>query len=504
MLRKVRITISIAAFLLLTYGFIDFTGVVNSCWIQKIQFGPSLFALSLISLLSIIVITLIFGRIYCSTLCPLGFFQDIFNWLAKKINRKKKYGYKRETKLLRWGILAILVIAWLTGLTIMVGLFEPYSAYGRIAYNIFRPIFIAGNNILAGIAEKVGIYSFYYISISIRSVAALIISTLTFVVIGFFSYKFGRSWCNIVCPVGTILGFFSKWSLFKIKIDTDKCNQCKLCNKNCKAYCIDVNNQCIDYSRCIGCFSCIDICNKNAITYSFSLKNRYKNRDFNSENKIDLSKRSFLKSALATASLLPASIESKATKMVNIKAAPALVPISPPGSISHNNMHKHCTSCHLCVSKCPSNVLVPALLEYGIGGFMQPVMKFDKGYCNYNCTICSQACPNGAIKPLSIENKHRTQPGFVIFEPDLCVVYVNETSCGACAEHCPTQAVKMIPWKGALTVPSINREICVGCGGCEFICPAHAIYVNGNAIHVEAKIEEQEAQEVLDDFGFGF
>ena len=90
MLRKIRITLSIISFLLLTYGFLDFAGVINSYWIQKIQFGPSLFAFSLITLLIIIVLTLIFGRIYCSILCPLGFFQDMFSWLARKINRKKK------------------------------------------------------------------------------------------------------------------------------------------------------------------------------------------------------------------------------------------------------------------------------------------------------------------------------------------------------------------------------------------------------------------------------
>lgn len=504
MLRKIRITLSIVSFLLLTYGFLDFAGVINSYWIQKIQFGPSLFAFSLITLLIIIVLTLIFGRIYCSILCPLGFFQDMFSWLARKINRKKKYGYKKEIVWLRWGVLVTLIVAWLAGFTVLVGILEPYSAYGRIASNLFRPIYIAGNNVLAGIAEKIGNNAFYYVSISIRSVAAFITAALTFAIIGFLSFRLGRTWCNTICPVGTILGFFSRWSLFKIKIDADKCNKCKVCGNKCKAYCIDTNNQHVDYSRCVGCFDCVDTCNKNAITYSLSLGNKIKSSSAHSVKETDKSKRAFLKSALAMASIIPASIESKAAKIIGMEPSRTKVPISPPGSIGHDNLHKHCTSCHLCISKCPSNVLVPALLEYGLEGFLQPVMKFDKGYCNYDCTICSQACPNSAILPLTVDQKHRTQPGHVVFEPELCVVYRNETSCGACAEHCPTQAVKMVHWKGALTVPSINKEICIGCGGCEFICPVQAIYVDGNANHIEAKIEEQQAREVLNDFGFGF
>ena len=183
------------------------------------------------------------------------------------------------------------------------------------------------------------------------------------------------------------------------------------------------------------------------------------------------------------------------------------VPISPPGSLGHEHLGQHCTACHLCISKCPSRVLKPALLEYGLSGMMQPMMYFDKGFCNYDCTVCSDVCPNGAILPLSVEEKHRTQVGRVVFVEDFCIVHTDGTSCGACSEHCPTQAVSMIPYRDGLTIPHTNPQICVGCGGCEYVCPAtphKAIYVEGEAVHQEALPFEDTGTDEVELDGFGF
>jgi formate hydrogenlyase subunit 6/NADH:ubiquinone oxidoreductase subunit I len=178
--------------------------------------------------------------------------------------------------------------------------------------------------------------------------------------------------------------------------------------------------------------------------------------------------------------------------------------ISPPGAISAEHLQKYCTACHLCISKCPSNVLKPAFMEYGIGGMMQPVTHFEKGFRNFDCTMCSNVCPTKALTPLTVEQKHLTQVGRVVFLKRQCVVFDKGYNCGACSEHCPTQAVKMMPYQNGLTIPHIDPDICVGCGGCEYICPARAIYVEGNEIQQQAKpfsIEEKEEKEIE---GFGF
>lgn len=201
------------------------------------------------------------------------------------------------------------------------------------------------------------------------------------------------------------------------------------------------------------------------------------------------------------------ALEKQIAAAAGMKSDKRQTPITPPGSISQEHFQAHCTSCHLCVSKCPSHVLKPAFMEYGLGGMMQPTVFFEKGFCNFDCTVCGDVCPNGAILPLTKEQKHLTQMGKVVFIEENCIVYRDGTSCGACSEHCPTQALSMIPFKDGLTIPHIDTEICVGCGGCEYVCPARpfrAVYIEGNAVQQEAKPFTDNHQEEIqvDDFGF--
>ena len=354
MLRKIRTAVAIAVIAILTFGFIDFAGVLDNPLLQKIQFGPALLSLSIVTLVCLIAGTLILGRIYCSIICPLGIFQDFFNWLSKKFDKKKKYGYKPEQPWLRWGVLAALVIAWICGFTFLVGLVEPYSAFGRMADELFRPIYLFGNNLLAAISEKMGNYSFFKVVISLKSITAFVVALLTLLVVGHISYHYGRTWCNTICPVGTLLGFFSRFSLLRIRIDKDKCNHCLACQRKCKAYCIDSKNQQIDYSRCVDCFDCIDACKQKALSFG-PVKCGKPAKESTTTDAVDESKRQFLKSTLVIAALAPAALEAKVTGRKDER-----VPMSPPGSISHRNLLQHCTACHLCVSKCPSHVLKPA------------------------------------------------------------------------------------------------------------------------------------------------
>ncbi len=221
---------------------------------------------------------------------------------------------------------------------------------------------------------------------------------------------------------------------------------------------------------------------------------------------MDEEKRKFLLAGVTAAIATPALL-AKENLLDGGKSYTRQTPISPPGALSTERFQNRCSSCHLCISKCPTNVLKPAFTEYGIGGVMQPTMFFEKGFCNFDCTICSDVCPNDALKSLTKDEKHKTQMGHVVFIEDICIVPTKHQSCGACAEHCPTQAVKMIPYKDGLTIPTINTDICVGCGACEFICPVRphrAIFVEGNEVHVEAKpfITETKKEIKIDDFGF--
>jgi len=271
------------------------------------------------------------------------------------------------------------------------------------------------------------------------SLFALVFSISIFVLVLFLNYKYGRLYCNSICPVGTFLGVLSKISIFKIGIIEDNCIKCGECEVACKSNCIDSTNEIIDFTRCVGCFNCFEVCPSIGISY-IPRYSKPKAENINSD------KRCFIKSlvilTIGTERLLKAQqkieIYKDSTKPVLRKS-----PVSPPGSVSIANFTDNCTACHLCVASCPTQVLQPSFLEYGLLGIMQPLMDFKIGYCNYDCIICTQVCPSGAILPQYISNKKIIQLGKSKLVKENCVVYTEKTDCGACAEHCPTKAVKM-------------------------------------------------------------
>lgn len=501
MLRKIRIVVAVILLTLITFFFIDFAGLTpNNGFLARIQFVPVLLAHNVIMLICLLAATFLFGRVYCSVVCPLGIWQDVVNWFAKRVNKKKKYKYLKARNILRYTVLVLTVVAFLSGMTLVLSLLDPYSMYARISVNVFKPIYLGANNLFAGLLEKFDNYTLYYVDVVIRSIFSFCVAIVSLLVVSWLSFKYGRLYCNTICPVGTLLGIISKYSLFKIRIDENKCNGCGVCGTKCKASCINSKEQKIDYSRCIECFDCLQTCKQKALIYSYAVPKVEKEAESNRRAFLSIAGASILVSPLAKAQEMTAKLNGGV-------AYKKEHPLSPPGAVSAEHLLKHCTACHLCVSRCPSHVLTPAFMEYGLGGIMQPRMSFEKGFCNFDCTICSEVCPNEAILPLTKEEKHLTQVGKVVFVEENCIVHRDNTSCGACSEHCPTQAVSMIPYKGGLTIPHVNQDICVGCGGCEYVCPVvpyRAIYIEGNVVHQKATAfkESEKHEEAPDSFGF--
>ena len=181
--------------------------------------------------------------------------------------------------------------------------------------------------------------------------------------------------------------------------------------------------------------------------------------------------------------------------------------IAPPGARSHAHLKEFCTSCQACVAACPTRIIQPTVQGYGLDGWMLPALSYQKGFCTYGCNRCSQVCPNLAIERTDLEEKKLIQIGKARLTFRHCVVNRDQTDCGACDEHCPTKAVHMVPYgdKG-LRRPVVDAEYCIGCGGCEYICPAtpKAIVVQALGVHETALppvILEQQSIKV-DDFGF--
>ncbi|MDR2131630.1 MAG: 4Fe-4S dicluster domain-containing protein [Odoribacteraceae bacterium] len=504
MWKRTRVWVSVASCGLITFYFIDFAGLSPglSGWLAKVQFLPTVLSRSaLIIAAAWVLLTLLAGRLYCSSICPMGIFQDFIGWLSRHIGKRKRYRYRPPRVGLRWGVLIVPILLFYAGFPLLLSLLEPYSAYGRMTTALFRPLYLAGNNLLEVIFAGFNNHAFYRMGIFVHDGFALFIGLLTFAIIGTLAWLYGRTWCNTLCPVGALLGLIGRYSLFRMYIDPGKCTRCGACTARCKAGCIDSREKRVDNSRCVACFNCMDTCKFDALRFTRARKR-------GTSAAADTSRRQFLLAATATAMAVPGTLAHGAVeKVVGTSTRRKKEPIAPPGALSRDHLLHHCTSCHLCVSKCPSRVLKPAFLEYGLAGMMQPVVYYEKGFCNYNCTICGEVCPNGAIHTLSAAEKQMTQIGHVVLVEELCVVMTDGTSCGACSEHCPTQAVTMIPHEGGLTRPKVDASICVGCGGCEYICPVRplrAIYVEGHPVQTErAAFKEEETKEItVDDFGF--
>ena len=486
MLKKIRTILAAVFFVLITLLFLDFTGTLHGwlSWLAKIQFLPAVMALNVIVVVSLIVLTLVFGRIYCSVICPLGVFQDL---LARFHRKKNKYSYSKEVRWLRYPVLVVFVIAGVVGIGSLFQLLAPYSSYGRIATMIFQPLWKGCNNLLAMAAEHYESYAFYSVDTWMRSLPVLIIAAVTLVVLFILAWRGGRTYCNTICPVGTILSFFARFSWLKVRFDADKCMNCSLCSKNCKAACIDYKTHTVDYSRCVVCGNCIDKCKFGALKYSGSVE-----RGVKSESTQDKGRRSFL---LASALVSTAAFAQKKEKLmdgglaeIEDKVQPERqTPLTPPGSLSFQNLSTRCTGCQLCVSECPNQVLRPSndLLH-----LMQPTMSYEKGYCRPECTRCSDVCPAGAIKPLDDIEKSSIQIGHAVWIKKNCVVLTDEVECGNCARHCPSGAIEMVPLdennEESPMIPAINEAACIGCGACEYVCPSRpfsAIYVEGHEVH---------------------
>ena len=498
MLRKIRITLSLLFWTLITAMFLDFTGTLHGWlgWMAKIQFLPAVLALNVAVVVGLVVLTLLVGRAYCSVICPLGVFQDIISWFSsRRKGKKKRFRHHKAHNILRYSVFALFVVALVAGFTAIASLIDPYSAYGRMVQNLGQPVVIWINNLLVPVAEHYDSYAVYTRDVWVRSLPVFIVAAITLVAIVVLAWRGGRIYCNSICPVGTILGLLSRHSLMRPVIDTSKCINCGSCARRCKSSCIDAKNHKIDLSRCVACMDCIDDCSKGAI--SFSLR-RPKTETSAKESQaktatVDNNRRSFI---IGGAIAAGSAVAMKAQKTVDGGLAQILdketpkraTRVLPPGAVSLKHFTQHCTACQLCVSQCPNVVLRPST-ELS-GDFMQPRMEFDRGYCRPECHACSDVCPAGAIRPIPREEKSSIQIGHAVWVTKNCIVNTDGVECGNCARHCLVGAITMVPSDpsdpGSRKIPAVDETRCIGCGACENLCPARpfsAIYVEGHETH---------------------
>ncbi|MBE0570071.1 MAG: 4Fe-4S dicluster domain-containing protein [Ignavibacteriaceae bacterium] len=508
-LKKIRVYVALLFFFVTIILFLDIIHLIPAKitpYLLYFQFVPSAvkffnqYSLLATGFLIVLILTLLFGRIYCSSVCPLGTLQDFISRIALTFNKSKYFQMLRDFRLFKYSILIVTTASIFSGSMILLNLLDPFSLAGKIFSNIFRFLLIPVNNVASLTLEQFNIYRVYPIEVKALSWIAITFSSIVLLIIGIMSFTKGRLFCNTVCPVGTLLGLTSRLSFFKIKIEETDCSGCGVCETVCKAGCIDNENKNIDFERCVSCFNCFTVCPSNGIVYQRSRINFSKA----GAKQVDADKRKFFTrlfiGIVGLSEFLRAQVKVIPKKDSTIPVIKKVYP-SLPGSGGVEHFYSSCTACHLCVAACPTHVLQPSFLEHGAFNILQPYLDNSAAYCTFECIRCTEVCPTGALLPLTVEQKTKVQIGKTTFVKENCVVETEGTECGACSEHCPTKAVIMVPYKNNIKIPEVRNDYCVGCGACEYACPTRpfkAIYVEGNPLHLIAKEapEERFEQEV--------
>ena len=544
MLKTCRIFLAVISIVLMTALFLDFTATVHpfAGFLAKLQFVPALLALNLAVLVFLVLLTLLFGRVYCSVLCPLGIFQDAVAALARRLTGKaqrktSRHAFAKPHRLLRCIFPGLFVLAIVCGAGSLTALLAPYATFGRMTTALVQPLVMHANNALSLLAEHLDSYAFAPVEVWLVSVPLLGIALFLLTVVTVLAVRHGRLYCNAICPVGTLLGLLSRAAVFRPHFTSAACRGCRRCEHSCKSSCLDLDHRDIDLSRCVVCLNCVASCPTGALAYgrpdragpasgqpaaagstagltgagegpasAQSTGAATSSREHGSEHdrgrggihgRAPLSRRDFLRTTSLAAVAAPAAEADKLVDgglaaivdKVNPQRATALV---PPGAQSLRHFARHCTGCQLCVAVCPNHVLRAAT---GLVTLMQPEMGYERGYCRPECTRCGEVCPAGAILPVTRAEKAGLQIGRAVWTKELCIAISKGHSCDNCAQHCPTQAITMVPLAAAdpastrtpaIRIPAINDARCTGCGACEYLCPARplsAIHVEGIQVH---------------------
>jgi polyferredoxin len=517
-LRRLRVAIAAAVFagLFLALAGVHWLGLeAAGHYLASTQFVPSLLALVTgasfsVAWILIAIAALLVGRVYCSAVCPFGILQDVIARIAAILRRRNAaLPYALPLTWIRhlflWGAVVAIGAGWGS---FTIALLDPYSSFGRIVSIIFRPLIGLADRAVGGAAKIAGLswsthLGTHWGGVGVIGVPAAILSLVVVLV----AFR-GRLYCNSVCPVGTLLGLFSRWAAFRVAIDKGSCRKCGECLRACKAQCIDLRRGTVDFSRCVACYDCLGVCDNHSVGYRFAWRRNARTAPAPNaasgafekpsvpEAVADPQRRTFI--ATAAVAVAASLAGTKLHAAGNVVAPRSTIdgkdrltrPICPPGSVSVERFVDRCTACQLCVGACPTNVLQPSFREYGVRGLWKPRLDYATGSCDFDCRRCGEVCPSGAIGLLDLAEKQITRIGVVHFEAAKCVVLASGTACTACSDKCPTKAVRTVPTSSGLQLPTIQPLFCIGCGSCEHVCPARpqkAITVIGRRHHNRAR-----------------
>ncbi len=429
--------------------------------------------LLLLPSLFVVLLTVVMGRVFCGWVCPMGTLLDL---LDKGIHppgnptiRLRKMKYLVLIVLLVSSLFSLQLIGFLDPFSLLVrgaafsidpmfnwlttGFFNTiYSHAPAFADRVTEPVYTILKNGLLPFRQ-----SFYFLST---------LSLMILIAIGAMEKLGKRFWCRNLCPLGALLAVFSRWSFFR-RIPAASCRNCPQCAPNCRMNAFDPDNGKLHHEECNLCMDCVDDCLNQSPRFAFTGRNNHV--------PVDLSRRAFVGSALAGMAL------PVAAKVGAISRVPHPLLLRPPGVKNETDFLSLCVRCGECMKVCIENALQPCFFESGYQGMFSPRLVPRLGYCEFNCTLCGQVCPTGAIPKLLLPAKQKAVIGIAVFDVNRCLPYANGIPCMVCEEHCPTSKKAILfrdktvlNRKGEELVvkqPYVVEELCIGCGICENKCP---------------------------------
>lgn len=430
--------------------------------------------------LLILFLTIFLGRFFCGWICPLGTSLDISNRILKSPSNKSS-GKWAKLRWLKFGILFLSIILAIFSIHLW-GIFDPLAIFTRMTAILFYPALTFLTEGLLALLTKItfaqpvtyAVYDFFKNHLMPESQAFY---QGTAGIIGLIVIIFGlerlsrRFWCRNICPAGALFGFFSQFRFYE-RLVSESCPLCNRCQVECKMNAIPGGKVAeTNKVECIECFNCGEKCPPKAKSITF----RFRWKPYRS--KIDFSRRQFIStsvSGIVTFGLFSVGLKGKQSSAKNIR---------PPGSLPEDEFLDRCIRCLECVRICSSNgrCLHPTGFDQNILKLWTPLAVMREGYCEYNCNLCGQVCPTDAILPLPLSVKQQTPMGLAYFDKNLCIPFVRNEDCLVCEEHCPTsdKAIKFDIKMATLSdgssrlvkYPYVVRELCIGCGICEYKCP---------------------------------
>ena len=455
--------------------------------------------------LAVLVLTLVFGRVFCGFICPFGALHHLFSYVRPALNGKKLARANRSTgsRRVKYFILILLLTAAFAGVN-FAGIMDPISLFFRSLALAVLPGAGIGLKEMFDFMAHTDIKALNYLSYTAEVLVSPVfgysyqafktgwlIGTL-FLLILFLNRIRPRFWCRTLCPLGALLGLCSRFSILGLSKDIDRCTQCGKCTQSCAGAAQPVPGEAWRKSECLMCFNCHNTCSEGAVVFKW--------RGPKGQAGPDMGRRAVLGGLTAGVSLpFLSRLDGQVHKVSDAQL------IRPPGSLPEKDFLTLCQRCGQCMKACPTNVINPALSEGGLAGFWTPNLIMTQGYCEYTCTLCGSVCPTGAIKTITIREKVETPViiGSAYFDRGRCLPWSGNGPCIVCEEHCPTSPKAIYFFEDMVKgpdntrvkvkLPQVDLKRCVGCGICENKCvvkgrPAIRVIAAGETRSLRNKI----------------